>query len=141
MPCRRSVWSSWNYLSEVGATHRRVAVTYWMNRLQGIDPRFPLFVSLNPTQAPAAETVFGQWSYDHPVFDAEAVRAQGRIHQIQGRRRTWFCGAHLGFGFHEDGLRSGIAVARGLGANVPWDCDVEPAGPPPAPFSGERLSG
>lgn len=129
MPRRRSVWSSWNYLAEGEADRRRVAVTYWMNRLQGIDERCPLFVSLNPPDLPAESMIFGQWSYDHPVFDAAAIGAQSGIRGMQGVRRTWFCGAHLGYGFHEDGLKSAIAVAQGLGATVPWTTAVAPVGP------------
>lgn len=128
MPRRRSVWSSWNYLAEGETADRRVAVSYWMNRLQGIDERFPLFVSLNPPEPPAAGSVFGQWSYDHPVFDAAAIGAQSGIRGLQGVRRTWFCGAHLGYGFHEDGLKSAMAVAQGLGATVPWPTSVSPVG-------------
>ena len=139
MPCRRAVWSSWNYLSEVGAEDRRVAVTYWMNRLQAIDERYPLFVSLNPLREPAEGSEFGRWSYDHPVFDKGAMAAQQRIGEIQGRGGIWYCGAHLGFGFHEDGLRSAIAVARAFGATIPWASEVEPASMPDA--DRRRLSG
>jgi len=95
-------------------------VTYWMNRLQGIDERKPLFVSLNPPFEPDAALTFGKYICDHPVYDAAAFAAQRRLHEIQGQRRTWFCGAWTGYGFHEDGLRSGLAIAESLGAPVPW---------------------
>jgi predicted NAD/FAD-binding protein len=97
-----------------------VAVTYWMNRLQAIDPAYPLFVTLNPTHEPAPGTIFGRWEFDHPQFDRAAMAAQTRLPMIQGENRSWFCGAWTGFGFHEDGLRSGLAVAEALGGIVPW---------------------
>ncbi len=121
MPKRRTAWAAWNYLrwSNDGPA-KDVCVTYWMNRLQGIDARMPLFVSLNPTREPRSELVFGEWSFDHPQFDARALSAQARLDDIQGVRRTSFAGAWTGHGFHEDGLRSGLDVASELGAPVPW---------------------
>ncbi len=121
MPKRRATWSAWNYLrSGTDADEQVVCVTYWMNRLQGIDPRFPLFVSLNPIVEPRAELVFGEWSMAHPQFDARALSAQARLDEIQNVRNTSFAGAWTGYGFHEDGLRSGLDAAVALGANVPW---------------------
>ncbi|WP_374447675.1 NAD(P)/FAD-dependent oxidoreductase [Stella sp.] len=121
MPRRRSVWSSWNYLAtrdDAGA--RAVSVTYWMNRLQGLDPAVPLFVSLNPPEPPAPSQVHAAFDYMHPVFDQAAIDAQAALPRIQGRRRTWFCGAWCGHGFHEDGLSAGLAVAASLGAAPAW---------------------
>ncbi len=119
MPKRRAVWSAWNYLRS-GGGEQEVCVTYWMNRLQGIDEQYPLFVSLNPAIEPREELVFGEWSFDHPQFDARALSAQGRLDDIQGVRRTHFAGAWTGNGFHEDGLRSGLDAAQALGGRVPW---------------------
>jgi predicted NAD/FAD-binding protein len=121
MPRRRHVWSAWNYARTTGANaDHAVSVTYWMNRLQGIDPALPLFVSLNPVIEPRADKVFGEWSMAHPQFDAQSLAAQARLGDIQGVRRTWFAGAWTGHGFHEDGLRSGLDAACALGAVVPW---------------------
>ena len=121
MPKRRSVWSSWNYLRREGYSDRSpVAVTYWMNRLQNIDPAKPLFVTLNPATEPDERLVFGRYEYYHPQFDAAAIGAQKRLPALQGTRRTWFCGAWTGYGFHEDGLVSGLAVAERLGGVIPW---------------------
>ena len=121
MPKRRIAWSAWNYLRASGDEEERdVSVTYWMNRLQGIDAGKPLFVSLNPASEPAKDTVFGEWSYAHPQFDAQALAAQARLGDIQGVRHTWFAGAWTGNGFHEDGLRSGLDAAASLGATIPW---------------------
>jgi predicted NAD/FAD-binding protein len=121
MPKRRRVWASWNYLragSDDGTGE--VAVSYWMNRLQGIDPKLPLFVTLNPDREPAPDTVFGEFSYDHPQFGSDAVSVQTRLRAIQGMNGTHFAGAWTGYGFHEDGLSSGLAAAEALGAVIPW---------------------
>lgn len=121
MPKRRGAWSSWNYArSTLESDNDNVCVTYWMNRLQGIDERYPLFVSLNPIVEPREELVFGEWTFDHPQFDARALSAQARLDDIQGVRNTWFAGAWTAHGFHEDGLRSGLNVAAALGATIPW---------------------
>jgi predicted NAD/FAD-binding protein len=122
MPKRRRAWASWNFLrwQREGSTVNDVAVTYWMNRLQGIDDGKPLFVSLNPPFEPDPALTFGKYMCDHPQYNAAAFAAQKRLGEIQGRRHTWFCGAWTGYGFHEDGLRSGLAVAEALGATVPW---------------------
>ena len=128
MPKRPGAWAAWNYLRESGqGDDSEVCVTYWMNRLQNIDPRHPLFVTLNPTREPAAGTVFGEWSFDHPQYDTAAFAAQARLPLIQGRRDTWFAGAWTGYGFHEDGLRSGLDAAEALGAIVPWRATGGPA--------------
>lgn len=135
MPRRRRVWSSWNYLAAPKhELERGVSVTYWMNRLQNLPRHHPLFVSLNPLEEPDPATVIGQYRYAHPQFDLAAVRAQRRLGDIQGRDRVWFCGAWCGYGFHEDGLVSGLRVAQALDATVPWEfaarpqpADLEPA--------------
>jgi len=88
--------------------------------MPSIDPALPLFITLNPTEEPDPDLVFGRFSYDHPQFDQAAVAAQARLPQIQGRNRSWYCGAWTGYGFHEDGLASGLAVAEALGGTVPW---------------------
>jgi predicted NAD/FAD-binding protein len=122
MPKRKRAWASWNFLrwKRHGAPVNDVAVTYWMNPLQGIDDSMPLFVSLNPPFAPDPALTFGRYLCDHPQYDAAAFAAQKRLPEIQGKRHTWFCGAWTGYGFHEDGLRAGLAVADALGASVPW---------------------
>jgi predicted NAD/FAD-binding protein len=122
MPKRRRAWASWNFLrwQRQGATENDVAVTYWMNNLQGIDDAKPLFVSLNPPFEPDPDLTFGKYICEHPQYNAAAFAAQKRLGEIQGRRHTWFCGAWTGYGFHEDGLRSALAVAEALGAAAPW---------------------
>lgn len=121
MPRRRGAWSSWNYQAQTGMDPARpVPVTYWMNRLQNVDRGTPLFASLNPWQPPRDDRVYGRYVYEHPVFSQESVVAQNALSNLQGRQRTWYCGAYCGFGFHEDALKSGIRVARSLGAEPPW---------------------
>lgn len=123
MPRRRSVWSSWNYISDGGAgTDERVSLTYWMNKLQSIPTETPLLVTLNPTVPPREDLTYRRIDYMHPVFDAPAMAAQRELWTLQGVQNTWFCGAYWGYGFHEDGLQSGLAVAEAMGAAPrPWD--------------------
>ena len=149
MPRRRGVWSSWNYLapstaatgaeretapsatSSEGAARRipkrergeyaPPSVTYWMNRLQRLPTRTNLFVTLNAPFEPPADQILARMSYEHPIVDAEAVAVQPLLWSLQGRRRTWFCGAWFGAGFHEDALQAGLAVAEQLGGvRRPW---------------------
>lgn len=122
MPNERRVWSSWNYMG--GGAGRPVCVSYWMNRLQALPTERQLFVTLNPSHEPDAASAIARIEYDHPVFDVGALAAQRQLWQLQGRRRTWFCGAYFGSGFHEDGLQAGLAVAEELGAvRRPWTVD------------------
>lgn len=133
MPHRRAIWSSWNYLSEARRDdERRVALTYWMNRLQNIDQVRPIFVTLNPICEPRADLTFASFDYEHPLFDLAAIAAQRRLQigaagSIQGRRNTWFCGSYCGYGFHEDGLSAGLRVAAALGAAPDWTAESPPA--------------
>ena len=125
MPRRRRVWSSWNFLAEPAQNGARPApVTYWMNRLQGIPAHRPLFVSLNPGHAPDPDLTHGRFSYAHPLYDAASFAAQRDIDRIQGRHGVWYAGAWLGYGFHEDGLRTGLRVAAALGARPAWAADT-----------------
>ena len=93
----------------------------------------PLFLSLNASRRPRDETVIAEFDYDHPQFDAAAIAAQVDLHRIQGVRNTWFCGAWTGYGFHEDGLRSGMAVASALGVEAPWSVPAGERVDHPAP--------
>ncbi len=113
MPAARRVWSSWNYLSN-GNADPAVSVTYWLNRLQPLPFATPVFVSLNPFIEPNPSTVLAEFDYAHPVFDAAAIAAQQRLPAVQGTNGVWFAGAWTGYGFHEDGLKSGLAVAERL---------------------------
>ncbi len=121
MPRRRRVWSSWNYAAEaLEHCGDRVSLTYWMNRLQNIDPACPLFATVNPTRRPRDELVLADMTYTHPLFDAAALAAQRRLDRLQGADRVWFCGSYFGYGFHEDAFTAGLEVAEALGARRPW---------------------
>jgi predicted NAD/FAD-binding protein len=121
MPRRRAAWSSWNYKGYRSAPDGVVGVTYWMNRLQNIGDSTQLFVTLNPPRPPHAGTLHHSEVYEHPIFDAAAIAAQRRLWSLQGKGGLWFCGAHFGAGFHEDGLQAGLAVAEQLGGlRRPW---------------------
>ena len=121
MPRRRAAWASWNYLSDAREGDRALSVTYWMNRLQPLGDAPELFVTLNPSREPDPSRVHARIAYDHPLFDAATGRAQTELWSLQGVNRTWFCGAHFGAGFHEDGLQAGLAVAEDLGGGRrPW---------------------
>ncbi|MGF9564341.1 NAD(P)/FAD-dependent oxidoreductase [Neorhizobium sp. JUb45] len=132
MPKRRAAWSSWNYVSDTrvrtGEDVQQPSITYWMNRLQPLGSAPATFVTLNPSQQPREETVIRREVYEHPIFDLETDRAQQEIWSLQGVRNTWFCGAHFGSGFHEDGLQAGLAVAEDLGGvGRPWQVEQESA--------------
>ena len=121
MPRRQRVWSSWNYLGHNDDQgQRRLSVSYWMNRLQGLQTETPLIVTLNPLYEPAPAKVIAAYDYEHPVFDGRAMQAQSLLGYLQGRQRSWYCGSYFGHGFHEDGLRSAMAVAAGFGICPPW---------------------
>jgi len=127
LPRRRLAWAAWNYERAADASQEqsRVCLHYLINKLQPLPWRTPVVVSLNPVRPIAAERVIGEFEYSHPVFDTAAVAAQRRLHQIQGVAHTWFCGAWTRYGFHEDGLMSGNAVAAALGERLARDPAVE----------------
>lgn len=132
MPKERKVWSSWNYLSERngagedndtrnGTNSAGVSVTYLLNKLQPLPFSTPLFLSLNPCVEPRATMTIAVIEYSHPIFDRRAIAAQRRLAGIQGRRQVWFAGAWTAYGFHEDGLKSGFAVADAIKRLGPVD--------------------
>ena len=120
LPRRRAAWAAWNYerAARQGDESARVCLHYWLNQLQPLPFAQPVVVSLNPVQAIAPQHVLGEYGYDHPVFDLPAIQAQAEVPQLQGAQHSWFCGAWTGYGFHEDGLKSGLAVADGLLAEL-----------------------
>lgn len=133
MPKRKITWSAWNYMFDSKGPADVMTVSYWMNRLQNLDARKPLFVTLNPIIPPAPDKTFGHYEYDHPQFDGPALQAQKRLPQIQGKNRAWFCGAWAGYGFHEDGLQSALRVVRAMQAR---EADA-PSPPQAAPKAAE----
>lgn len=125
MPRRRAVWSSWNYVANADPA-RTLCVTYWMNQLQSLKSDRQIFVTLNPCRDVDPDKHYATFQYEHPLFNTSAMAAQKKIWALQGKRRTWFCGAYFGSGFHEDGLQSGLAVAEALGGiKRPWTVENE----------------
>ncbi len=119
LPQRRSAWAAWNHEAAADGAATGVCLHYLLNRLQPLPWQQPVIVSLNPLREPRADSVIRSFAYDHPVFDLAAIAAQRRLHEIQGARQTWFCGAWAGHGFHEDGLQSGMNAARRLRDSQP----------------------
>ena len=121
MPKTRGSWASWVYLSEgMQDQNPSVSLTYWMNNLQPLATDTPVLVTLNPARMPAPELVYDTHSFDHPVFDTGAIKAQARMPEIQGKDRISYCGAYQCYGFHEDGLLSAVRAVEGIGCKVPW---------------------
>lgn len=120
LPTTERCWAAWNYTAKSGATptaQQHVSVNYLINRLQPLPSAFDgtqIIVSLNPLTDPNPSLVHEEIHYSHPVFDMRAVQAQKELPLIQGNSSIWYCGAWTGFGFHEDGLRSGELVAMDL---------------------------
>ncbi len=116
LPRRRRAWAAWNYERALERSREEAAVClhYLINRLQPLPWSTPVVVSMNPLRPIRDEAVLGEWIYAHPVFDRAAVRAQGELASIQGHGHVWFCGAWARYGFHEDGLTSGLAAAQAL---------------------------
>lgn len=115
LPANKSTWSAWNYQSSNGK-EPQVCVHYLINKLQPLPFSEPVIVSLNPIIEPHPAKVLGVFDCAHPVFDSAAIAAQRELQLIQGRHNTWFAGAWTGYGFHEDGLKSGLAVAQAIAA-------------------------
>ena len=116
LPQRKTAWAAWNY-ERAGTSDQesnRVCLHYLLNNLQPLPFSQPVVESLNPVRPIAADKVLGEFEYSHPVFDLAAIAAQRRIPYLQGEQHTWYCGAWTGYGFHEDGLKSGLAVAEQL---------------------------
>lgn len=121
LPESKNVWSAWNYFSETDVNSKQaVAVSYLISKLQPLPFKAPIIVTLNPVRSPDPDKTLKKIIYHHPLFDQKAINAQKRLPEIQGQNHTYFAGAWCGYGFHEDGLNSGIEVAKMLGARIPW---------------------
>jgi predicted NAD/FAD-binding protein len=134
LPKRQSVWSAWNYSArpadDATGEAANVCVHYLINKLQPLPVAWgdrPVVVSLNPIVAPDPALVHGSFDYAHPVFDMAAIAAQQRLPEIQGAEGAWFCGAWTGYGFHEDGLKSGREVALDIASALALDGSAEKA--------------
>lgn len=122
LPKRKAAWASWNYIEPTGKhAAERPAITYWMNRLQHLPTSTPVLVTLNPFKEIDDRHVLRSFDYEHPIFDAACHQARNQLMSVQGQNSTWFCGAYMGDGFHEDGIQAGLAVAEMLsGVERPW---------------------
>ncbi len=127
MPKRKAAWASWNVIKQ---NTPEMCLTYWMNRLQNLPDKLPIFVTLNPESPPAADLTFAKMSKAHPQFDAPAEAAVRAMKRDLGKDHIWLAGAWMGSGFHEDGLKAGLSCALSLGGRVPWTAEgVEVASP------------
>jgi predicted NAD/FAD-binding protein len=129
LPKREKLWASWNYVqrSESDADDQPITVTYWMNGLQDLPTQQPINVTLNPPKGFEPRDPMQVIDYAHPLFDARTPQVQQSIEALQGQYPLWFCGAYLGSGFHEDGLRSSVNLARRWGLTLPWEMDTAAA--------------
>jgi predicted NAD/FAD-binding protein len=116
LPTRRKAWAAWNYerAASDATESSRVCLHYLINRLQPLPFEQPVVVSLNPVREISQAQILGEFEYDHPVFDLAAIHAQKHVPALQGQHHTYFAGAWLGYGFHEDGLKAGLGAARQL---------------------------
>jgi predicted NAD/FAD-binding protein len=115
MPQRRLAWAAWNYQrTQDDSESARVCLHYWLNQLQPLPFKQVVIVSLNPASPIDPATILGSYDYDHPVFDLPAIDAQNQLPRLQGQHRTWYAGAWMRFGFHEDGYQAGLAAAKSL---------------------------
>lgn len=112
MPNRELCWSSWNYTEAAGKTSDMIDLTYWMNSLQPIPKHDPMFVTLNCDRPIREELIYDQTTFRHPVYDLDALDGQRDIAAMNGTHKTWFCGAWMKNGFHEDGLSSAVDVVE-----------------------------
>ncbi|MDG1235017.1 MAG: FAD-dependent oxidoreductase [Amylibacter sp.] len=120
MPKRKACWASWTYSTVKQNVADPVGITYWMNSLQPIPQEDLLLGSLNPSSSIKEELIYEETNFMHPVFDLAALDAQTRLKGLQGQKNTWFCGAYMRNGFHEDGYSSGIDVAEDMGMVPQW---------------------
>ena len=116
MPSNRRAWASWNYIETKPG---ELCVSYWMNLLQSLSASKNFFVTLNPSHEPSDNIQC--FDYSHPILNSKTNIAKKKLWDLQGKQRTWYCGSYFGFGFHEDGLQSGLAVAEEItGKSRPW---------------------
>ena len=116
LPQRKIAWAAWNYerAEQTSRESSQVCLHYLLNMLQPLPFTQSVVVSLNPLRDISRKHIMGEYDYAHPVFDLAAIRAQGEVAALQGQNNTYFCGAWIGYGFHEDGLKSGLQVAKHL---------------------------
>lgn len=123
LPERKSLWSAWNYVAD--SNQNAVSVSYLINKLQPLPTSTPVIVTLNPHKAVAKDRVIKEIKYEHPLFDPAAINAQKKLDSIQGIQNTFYAGAWAGYGFHEDGLKAALKVAKKMNLKIPWEPTYE----------------
>lgn len=119
MPKHRRAWASWNYYQEdEDRPKEKISLTYHMNRLQGLKTEKDYFVTLNSTSGVHKDHIIKEIDYEHPIFNRTSFENQVKLKKLNGENNTFYCGSYLGYGFHEDGARSGLAVAEALGCSL-----------------------
>lgn len=130
LPRDEKLWSAWNYFAGVGDPGQQpVGVSYLINKLQPLPFNTPVIVTLNPAREPDPAKVIAEFDYTHPIFDGPAIAAQQRLVTLQGNGGIWLAGAWGNYGFHEDGLKSALRVANGLGVHAQWQGQTEAGHP------------
>ena len=119
MPKNTKTWSSWNFLDHSQSLN--FTLTYWMNNLQKLKTSNNYFVTINPPFEP--KNIWDKTIFEHPIFNLSTYEAQQKLHNLQGKLNTFFCGSYFGYGFHEDGIQSSALVANLMGVNLPWTRD------------------
>ena len=112
MPNRRQAWSSWNSITKSNKT----CITYWLNKLQNLKIESDYFLTLNPIDKIEENKIIKKIIFTHPYFNYENIMLQKDLSDLQGKKRTWFCGSYFGYGFHEDGLKSAINLIKNFKA-------------------------
>jgi predicted NAD/FAD-binding protein len=120
MPRKKQVWSSWNYTEAAGKRDDQIDLTYWMNKLQPLETEQDFFVTLNSTRKIDPSLIWDEVVLRHPVYDAAALASQDTVKSMNGANKTWFCGAWLNNGFHEDGIMSAVEVVEAMRAAPAW---------------------
>lgn len=122
MPKRKKAWSSWNFYGNGNLSlAEEISLTYWMDKIQKLETKTPILVTLNPQGEVDSSKIYKEFTFYHPLYTPRAYRAQVELPDIQGEGNVYFCGSYFGYGFHEDGLTSGLTVAKLLGSNPPWE--------------------
>ncbi len=119
LPQQEHAWAAWNFTREASdEVERPVFVTYYMNRLQGLNARHDYCVTLNRREPFRAESVIAEMNYHHPLYSFDSMATQSELPSLNGRNRTYFCGSYFGYGFHEDAVRAGVAVGEAFGVSL-----------------------
>ncbi len=118
MPKNKSIWSSWNY--STNSTQNISCITYWMNKLQNLNTKKNIFVTLNPIVIPEETKIIKVFKYEHPIYNKNALEIQKLINDRQGINKIFFTGAWNGYGFHEDGVNSALKIAKLLNVDLSW---------------------